>query len=121
MPGFLGESFQWMPELDCGVMGPYDLFYVIDVAYFDQEFVRLIPGLNLLTNADLRELMDSGKVKFQESYGGDYDAFVTKLAADGSLAYSTYLGGDVNPTHMIEKTTFVSPKITKRPIETCPP
>jgi hypothetical protein len=29
----------------------------------------------------------------QTSLGGDYDAFVTKLAPSGSLVYSTYLGG----------------------------
>ncbi len=31
---------------------------------------------------------------YQTTYGGDFDAFVTKLSADGgSLVYSTYLGG----------------------------
>ena len=29
----------------------------------------------------------------QSTFGGDYDAFVTKILADGSLAFSTYLGG----------------------------
>ncbi|HUO05567.1 MAG TPA: SBBP repeat-containing protein, partial [Candidatus Binataceae bacterium] len=36
---------------------------------------------------------------FQTAYGGDYDAFVTKLSATGSsLIYSTYLGGAGNDT-----------------------
>lgn len=30
---------------------------------------------------------------FDDSLGGDYDAFVTKLSPSGALAYSTYLGG----------------------------
>jgi hypothetical protein len=30
---------------------------------------------------------------YQSSFGGDEDAFVSKIASDGSLAYSTYLGG----------------------------
>jgi hypothetical protein len=29
----------------------------------------------------------------QNTFGGDQDAFVAKIASDGSLAYSTYLGG----------------------------
>ncbi len=34
---------------------------------------------------------------YDESYNGNYDAFVTKLSADGSsLVYSTYLGGNDN-------------------------
>ncbi|MEX0885470.1 MAG: hypothetical protein WD009_03430 [Phycisphaeraceae bacterium] len=32
---------------------------------------------------------------FQSSRSGDVDAFITSLAADGSLTYATYLGGSV--------------------------
>ena len=36
---------------------------------------------------------------FDSTYNGDYDCFVTKLAADGqSLAYSTFLGGSSDET-----------------------
>ena len=33
------------------------------------------------------------KNAFQRTFGGEWDAFVTKLNPSGSLVYSTYLGG----------------------------
>lgn len=65
-----GDRCQWIPRLDCGIMGEYTLYYVIDVAYFDQSLINAIPGLNLLTDTDLEELIKEDKARFMERYGG---------------------------------------------------
>lgn len=65
-----GDKCEWIPRLDAGVMGKYDLYYVIDVAYFDQDFLHSIPGINLFTNIELEELIDSDKALYMERWGG---------------------------------------------------
>lgn len=65
-----GDRCQWIPQLNCGVMGRYDLYYVIDVAYFNQDLIGSIPGLNLLTDSDIEQLIKEDKARFMERYGG---------------------------------------------------
>lgn len=65
-----GDRCEWIPRLDCGRMGKYDLYYVIDVAYFNKDVLKSIPGLNLFTDTDIQDLIDSDKALFMERYGG---------------------------------------------------
>ena len=51
-------------------MGKYDLYYVIDVAYFDQSLLNSIPGVNLLTDTELEDLIAEDKARFMERWGG---------------------------------------------------
>ena len=65
-----GDSVEWIPQLNCGKMGAYDLYYVIDVAYFDMDVLNSIPGLNLLTDTDIANLIKEDKARFMERWGG---------------------------------------------------
>ena len=64
------DRIQWIPRLECGLMGAYDLYYVIDVVYFNQDFLKSIPGINLITDVELEDLVNEDKARFMERYGG---------------------------------------------------
>ena len=81
-----GHYCEWIPQLNCGLMGRYDLYYVIDVAYFDQEVISGIPGINLLTDTELEALIKGDKARFMERYGGVIYGDVSQGQPD-SLAY----------------------------------
>ena len=93
------DRCQWIPRLDCGVMGAYDLYYVIDIAYFNQDFLGSIPGLNLITDRELEQLIDEDKAAFMERYGGviygDNHRDEPDMIAYHEIQYSSTGGIDV--------------------------
>ena len=64
------DWIETIPNLDIGIMGSYDLYYVIDVAYFNQDFLSSIPGINYLTDSDIKTAIKEGDARFMEKWGG---------------------------------------------------
>ena len=99
-----GDKIEWIPQLNCGIMGEYDLYYVIDVAYFNQDILGSIPGINLLSDMELADMIKEDKALFMERYGGviygDLHQSTPDMLAYHELQYSQSGGINVFFDHI---------------------